>query len=561
MSDAAAVTADEVPEPPEAAEPTKSGFLGAIERIGDKVPHPAIIFLALCAIVIVLSHILYLFDVSATQEIAEPVPVEAEVSHPNGSVDSQLIPTEGEETAAHYKDDYEIRTETIPIKSLLSSDGVRFLFTTPVSNFNNFGVVGVILVAMAGVGVAEQSGLIAALIRKLVAKAPAWSITYILVLAGLLSSVASDAGYLVLIPLGAAAFYSLGRHPLAGIAAAYAGVSAGFGVNLLITPFDGVLAEVTTEAARLVDPDVSVGITDNYYFGAVSTIFLTVVITFVIHRLVEPRLGTFSGTVEATEAQEEHEPERDARGMRFAGWAMLAVVVGAALLVAIPGAPLRNPETGSIIVDSPFMNSLIVIVTLVFLAGGIAFGIGANTLRGSTEIIGAIVKTFAGLAGLIFLLLIIAQFIAYFNYSNMATVLASGLADVLKRADIGALWLLLLFIVVTYFLNVLIPGILPKWAIFAPVFVPLMLQLGVAPQTVLAAYRIGDSPTNVITPLMVYLPFIVVLCQRYKKDSGVGTVVSLMIPITAVVAVTWLVFFAVWYVLGIPLGPGAPVKL
>jgi aminobenzoyl-glutamate transport protein len=542
------------------AEPRKGGFLGTIERIGDKVPHPGMIFIALCFIVIVLSHILYLFDVSATQEIAEPVPVEVEVHYPAGSVTPELIPVDGNEEAL-YDADYEIVTETIPIKSLLTGDGIRFLFTSPVANFNGFGVVGVILVAMAGVGVAEQSGLIAALIRKLVQTAPAWSITYIIVFAGLLSSVASDAGYLVLIPLGAAAFHSLGRHPLAGIAAAYAGVSAGFGVNILITPFDGVLAEVTTEAARLVDPDANVGIADNLYFNIASTIFLTVVLTIIIHRLVEPRLGAFTGTVEASEAQEEHEPERDARGMRFAGWAMLAVVVGITLLVALPGAPLRNPDTGSIIVDSPFMNSLIVIVTLVFLAGGIAFGIGANTLRGSSNVINSIVTTFQGLAGLIFLLLIIAQFIAYFNFSNMATVLASGLADVLQRADIGALWLLLLFIVVMYLLDIIIPGLLPKWAIFAPVFVPLMIQLDVAPQTVLAAYRIGDSPSNVITPLMVYLPFIVILCQRYKKDSGLGTVVSLMMPVAIWVAITWLVFFAIWYVLGIPLGPGAPVKL
>jgi aminobenzoyl-glutamate transport protein len=561
MSDAAATAAVGGPEEPEAAEPKKGGVLGAIERIGDKVPHPAIIFLALCAIVIVLSHVLYLFDVSATQEIAEPVPVASEIHYPAGSVEPELVPVEGAETSSHFQDDYEIRTETIPIRSLLSSDGVRFLFTSPVANFNGFGVVGVILVAMAGVGVAEQAGLIAAMIRKLVRRAPAWSITYILVFVGLLSSVASDAGYLVLIPLGGAAFYALGRHPLAGVAAAYAGVAAGFGVNVLITPFDGVLAEVTTEAARLVDPDASVGITDNYYFGVASTIFLTVVITLVIHRIVEPRLGTFTGAVDMTEAQEEHEPERDTRGLRFAYLAMAAVIVGAVLLVAPPGAPLRNPETGSIIDDSPFMHSLIVIVTLVFLAGGIAFGIGANTLRGSANIVRAIEKTFAGLAGLIFLLLIIAQFIAYFNYSNMATVIASGLADVLKQADIGALWLLLLFILVIYVLDIIIPGLLPKWAIFAPVFVPLMMQLGVAPQTVLAAYRVGDSPSNVITPLMVYLPFIVVVCQRYKKESGLGTVVSLMMPLAVVVAVTWLVFFAVWYLLGIPLGPGAPVKL
>ncbi len=554
MTDAAS-TADATEEPVK-----KGGLLGTIERVGDKVPHTAIIFLFLCGMVIVLSHVLYLFDVSATQEIAEPVPVEAEVYHPAGSVVPELIPVDGTEES-QYTDDYEIVTETIPIKSLLSGDGLRFLFTSPVANFNGFGVVGVILVAMAGVGVAEQSGLIAALIRKLVRTAPAWSITYIIVFAGLLSSVASDAGYLVLIPLGAAAFHSLGRHPLAGIAAAYAGVAAGFGVNILITPFDGVLAEVTTEAARLVDPDANVGIADNLYFNIGSTIFLTVVLTFIIHRIVEPRLGAFTGTVEATEAQEEHDPERDARGMRFAGWAMLAVVVGVTLLVALPGAPLRNPDTGSIIVDSPFMNSLIVIVTLEFLAGGIGFGIGADTLRGSTSIIGAIETTFKGLSGLIFLLLIIAQFIAYFNFSNMATVLASGLADVLQRADIGALWLLLLFIVVMYLLDIIIPGLLPKWAIFAPVFVPLMIQLDVAPQTVLAAYRIGDSPSNVITPLMVYLPFIVILCQRYKKDSGLGTVISLMMPVAIWVAITWLVFFAIWYVLGIPLGPGAPVKL
>lgn len=556
MSDAAAADGAAVE-----AEPKKGGLLGAIERVGDKVPHPAVIFLALCLIVIVLSHVLYLFDVSVTQQIAEPVPIAAEIEYPAGSDVPEIVPSD-ESDISHSEDDYVIQEETIAIRSLLTADGVRFLLTSPVQNFNGFGVVGVILVAMAGVGVAEQSGLIGALIRKLVKTAPAWSMTYIIVFAGLVSSVASDAGYLVLIPLGGAAFYSLGRHPLAGIAAAYAGVSAGFGVNVLITPFDGVLAEVTTEAARLVDPNANIGITDNYFFGAGSTIFLTIVMTLLIHRIVEPRLGKYTDTPDIPDTSDDnYDPQADARGMRFAGLAMLAVTIGLALLVLPPNAPMRNPETGSIIKDSPFMASLLVLVTLLFLAGGIAFGIGANTLRGSNDIIGAITKTFAGLSGLILLLLIIAQFIAYFNFSNMATVLASGLADTLKQADIGALWLLVLFIVVTYGLNLLIPGILPKWAIFAPVFVPLMLELGVAPQTVLAAYRIGDSPTNVITPLMVYLPFIVVLCQRYKKDAGVGTVVSLMLPITIGVGIAWILFFVAWYLLGIPLGPGAPIKL
>jgi aminobenzoyl-glutamate transport protein len=529
--------------------------LDVIERTGDKVPHPAVIFLALCALVIVLSAALAAIGVSVTYEVAEPEPVPAEASYEGGSYETYYdIPADAEGEAP----DYEIETETTEIESLLSADGIRFIFTSTVSNFNNFGVVGVILVAMVGVGVAEESGLIAALIRKLVAVAPASTITYIIVFIGIVSSVASDAGYLVLIPLGATVFASLGRHPLAGLAAAYAGVSAAFGVNLLITPFDGVLTEITNEAAALVDPNATIDLTANFYFGAASTIFLTFVIAFVTQRLVEKRLGRYDGEVHSAE-EADVDPAAEAKGLRYALWALVAVIVGIALLVAPPGAPLRNPDTGSIINDSPFMASLIFLVMLVFLITGLAYGKGAGTMSGSVDAINAIQKAFAGLAGLIFLLLIIAQFIAYFNYSNMATVAAVQLADVLKAADVGALWLLVGFIFVTILLNIIIPGVMPKWAIFAPVFVPLFLQLGVAPQTVLAAYRIGDSPTNVITPLMVYLPFIVLVAQRYKKDAGVGTIVSLMIPYTVVIAVAWTLFFVAWYLLGIPLGPGAPV--
>ncbi|HEX3087661.1 MAG TPA: AbgT family transporter, partial [Ilumatobacteraceae bacterium] len=219
----------------------KGGFLGTIERVGDKVPHPAVIFIGLCALVIVLSQVLYLFDVHTTSEIIEPVPIEAQPVYPPGSNIPELVPAHGNEDGV-YEHDYEVVTERTDVEGLLTPNGIRFLFTSPVQNFNGFGVVGVILVAMVGVGVAERSGLIAALIRRLVKKAPPWSITYIIVFLGLVSSVASDAGYLVLIPLGAAAFYTLGRHPLAGVCAAYAGVSAGFGVNILITPFDGVLS-------------------------------------------------------------------------------------------------------------------------------------------------------------------------------------------------------------------------------------------------------------------------------------------------------------------------------
>jgi aminobenzoyl-glutamate transport protein len=229
------------------------------------------------------------------------------------------------------------------------------------------------------------------------------------------------------------------------------------------------------------------------------------------------------------------------------------------LLTAIPGAPLRNPDTGKIIGDSPLMDSLIFIITLVFFAAGLAYGHGAGTIKGSAAVIGSITKSWSGLASLLFLFLLIAQFIAYFNFSNIAQVVAVKLGDALERANIGAVWLLLGLIGVTFIVDLIIPAAIAKWALLAPIFIPLFIRLGVAPQTVLAAYRVGDSPFNVITPLMAYFPLIVIFVQRYQKKAGIGTVVSLMLPYVVFLSVLWTLFFVVWYLIGIPLGPGAPV--
>jgi len=398
-----------------------------------------------------------------------------------------------------------------------------------------------------------------ALIRKLVQVAPRHALTFIIVLVGGLSSVATDAGYLILIPLAAGAFLSVGRHPLAGLAAAYAGVSAGFAVNVLLTPLDGLLTEVTNEAIALDDPGRSIDLTANLWFSIASTVFVAAVITFIAERITERSLGPYvpEGDVHVAEEAPEGEP----RGLRYALLAVGVATLGVVLLTVLPDAPLRNPETGAIFNDSPLMDSLIFIITMLFLVAGIGYGIGARTITSSVDVVNAIVKTFSGLAGLVFLLLLISQFIAYFNFSNMPTVVAVKMADLLESADIGALWLLIGFVIVILILDLIIPGSLPKWAIFAPIFVPLFLRLDVAPQTVLAAYRLGDSPMNVITPLMVYLPFIVIVAQRYRKDAGLGTIISLMIPYTLIVLVTWLSFFIVWYLLGIPMGPGYPAKL
>ena len=538
-------------------------LLGAIERGGNKMPHPAILFVWLCVGVIVLSALLSWAGVKVTYEVAKPPPVAVEEVVQGGSTQ----PSGGLPNASVQEGEYKIVKETAAVQSLVSADGIRFIFTSFVANFRNFAAVAIILVVMIGVGLAEASGLIGALIRKLVAVSSEAMLTPIIVFIGMLSSVASDAGYLVLIPLGAAAFKSVGRNPLAGIAAAFAGVAAGFGVNFLITPLDGVLTEITNDAISLSDPNRSIDLAANLYFGIGSTIVITLVITLVSMFVVERGLGAYdpaqaSGDASLDADQEvEVTPEAEAKGLRYAVLATVAVLVAITLLTVLPNAPLRNPVSGDIIGDSPFMDSLIVIITIIFFAAGLAYGRGAGTLKSTEEVIASITKSWAGLAALLFLFLLMAQFIAYFNYSNIATVSAVRLGDWLESANIGTLWLLLGLILVSLLVNFIMPASIAKCAILAPIFIPLFLRLDVAPQTVLAAYRVGDSPTNVITPLMAYFPLIVIFSQRYKKDAGIGTVVSMMLPFVLAVTVAWTLFFAVWYLLGIPLGPGSPVHL
>jgi aminobenzoyl-glutamate transport protein len=535
--------------------------LDGIERLGNKVPNPVILFLALCGIVIVLSQVLYWANVKATYEVVVPPATIAHERYDGGTYE----PSEELQTYRQDAKSYHVETHTTSVQGLLTGEGVRFLFTSFVSNFRNFAPIAIILVLMIGVGLAETAGLIGALIRRLVAISPPSTLTYIIVFLGVLSSIASDAGYLVLIPLGAAAYKSVGRHPLAGMAAAFAGVAAGFGVNFLITPLDGVLVEITNDAAGLANVHHHIDLVSNLYFGIGSTILVTIVAALVSARFVEPRLGVYDpsfageGPAAADEAPAEA-PEQEKRGLRYALWAMVGVLIVVALLTVIPGAPLRNPETGKIIGDSPFMDSLIVIITIVFFAAGLAYGRGAGTLKSSGEAIEAITKSWAGLAGLLLVFLLIAQFIAYFNFSHMPEVAASQLADVLETLSIGDVWLLVGAIIITAVVGIIIPAAIAKWAILAPIFVPLFIRLGIAPQTVLAAYRVGDSPVNVITPLMPYFPLIVVFGQRYDKRTGIGTVISMMLPYAVALLIVWTVFFAAWFLLGIPLGPGAPVK-
>jgi len=504
-------------------------FLDIVERVGNKVPHPSIIFLILIVGIVVLSHVFFLLGTSVNYQVVDPLT-------------------------------HEILDATTAVRSLITVEGRRFMLTSVIPNFLGFTAVGMIIVAMVGVGLAEETGLIRALIRKLVIISPPSTLTYILVFAGILSSIAADAGYLVLIPLAAVAYQSVGRHPVAGLAAAFAAVGGAFGVNMLIKPVDGVLTEITNDAIHLVNPTLSIDLAANLYFSIASVVVLTLVIALVSDRFVEPRLGVWQGPKVADGdkaiSRDNELSREEQRGLKFALVGFLAVVLVFTLLTAPVGASLRDPLTGAIIGDTPFMNSLIVIVTSLFFGAGLAYGIGAGTITCTNDVVKAIVKTIGLLSELIFLLLIISQFVAYFSYTNLATVAAVQLGDLLQYADLGASTLLAAFVLVVFLVGILMPQIIPKWALFAPVFVPLFMRLGIEPDAVLAAYRVGDSPSNVINPLMPYFALIVTFVRRYDPAAGVGTVIALMLPYAGALLAVWTALLLAWHAFGIPFGPG-----
>lgn len=501
-------------------------FLNGIERVGNMVPHPVIIFLILIAIVIVLSALFGAMGVSVTVDQINP--------------QTQLI-----------------EPVTTELRSLLNADGIRFLYGSLIPNFMSFTAVGLMIGAMIGAGVAEESGLINALIRKLVLVSPAWALTYILAFCGILSSIAADAGYLVLLPLAGVAYMSVGRNPLAGLALGFAAVAGAFTVNMLIKPLDAVLVEFTNDAAHLVDPNISIGLASNVFFSIASVIFLTVLIAFITDRVVAPRLGPYTppgASAAGGETKDSQLTAAESRGLKFALYGLIGLVVVFILLTVPSGAPLRNPQTGELIGNSPFMNGLIALIMLAFLVTGWCFGIGAGTLRTLTDVIKAMEKAVTGLGGTIFLFFVLSQFVAYFTYTNMGTVLALSLAGTLQSMNVGPLALLIGFIIVVAIIDLLLTGAIAKWAIFAPVFVPLLIKLGVEPESVLAAYRVGDSPMNAITPLNAYFALMVGFVQKYDPKSGVGTVVSLMLPYVIWMFILWTALFALWQVLGLPWG-------
>ena len=374
---------------------------------------------------------------------------------------------------------------------------------------------------------------------------------------GIMSNIASSTGYVVLVPLGAILFMAFGRHPIAGLAAAFAGVSGGWSANLLIGTNDPMFAGMSTQAANMLDPNYTVSPVCNWFFMVASTFVITAVGTLITDKLVEPRLGKYvpEGAID-TATNDLTAAER--RGLKFAGIAALVYLAVIAIAVLPPNGLLRNPETGAIL-SSPFMSGIIFFMMLLFLIPGIAFGVGAGTIKSDKDVVDLMTKGIAGISGFMVLIFFAAQFTNFFTYSNLGTILSVSGANFLKNIGFVDLPLIIVFILITALLNLLVAVDSAKWAIMAPIFVPMFMRLGLSPELTQVAYRIGDSCTNIIAPTMPFFVLTVAFFQKYDKKAGIGTVVSTMLPYSIAFLLGWIVLFIIWYVLGLPLGPGSPM--
>jgi len=493
-------------------------FLSTIEKVGNALPEPTTLFALLALAVIVISGITSLFDI--------------EVVHPGTG-------------------------ELIQPVNLLSVEGLHRILEEMVTNFTSFAPLGTVLVSLLGIGVMEGSGLIGTALRLLVLSAPKKLLTFVIVLAGILSNTASEVGYVLLIPLSAIIFLSVGRHPLAGMAAAFAAVSAGYSANLLLGTIDPLLAGLSEEAARIIDPTYTVNPAANYYFMFVSTFFLAGVGTWITEKLVVPRLGKYEGSEKVEELKLLTSNEK--RGLKFALVASL-IFTGIILLGTIPvDGFLRNPETGELL-RSPFMSG---IVAFIFLGGaftGIAYGIGAGTFKSDKDAVKGMAKSMETLGTYIVLVFFAAQFVAFFNWTNLGLIFAIEGAEVLKNLELGSIPLALSFILVSAIVNLFMGSASAKWAIMAPVFIPMFMLLGFSPEFTQIAYRVGDSVTNIIAPMMSYFALIVAFFQRYDKNAGIGTIIATMLPYSFVFLITWSILLIIWVSLGIPIGPGAELE-
>ena len=498
-----------------AKEKKSGGILGTIERVGNALPHPFILFLYLVVGLIAIAAVLAAMGVSAVN------------------------PTTGEE---------------VFVKSLLTRDGMVWILKSLVSNFSGFAALGIVLVMQMAIGVTEASGLLTTAIRRAVLGVPTWALTATVLFIGINGSIASEASIIFIPPLAAAAFFAAGKHPLAGLIAGYAATNAGFTANLMITATDALLYGVTQEAAQMIDPSYTTTPANNWYFMIASCFVLTIVGTIVNDKIIEPRLGKFTGT-EVDEVRDATDVEK--KGLRNAGIFSL-VFIAIILIGVIPANGILRGDDGSII-NGPFVTGLVPFLLAYFVLVGVVYGFTVGSFKKLEDLPRVMGESLTSLTGYIVLVFVIAQFIAIFNYTNVAMVIAVNAAGFLQNIGLTGVPLILAILAVTTFVNFFMTSGTAKWYIFAPIFVPMFMMLGFTPEFAQVIYRIADSCTNPITPIYPYLPMVIGMAAKYDKKFGMGNVISMMIPYSFGFLIVWTIFVIAWMFLGLPLGPGAAV--
>ena len=491
-------------------------LLALIERSGNALPDPAMLFVGLLGIVWLLSALLSLF----TFDLIDP------------------------RTGA-----------AVVIQNQLSGEAFTAFTSSMVKNFAQFHPIGVVLVAMLGIGVAEHTGFINAGLKALLSATAKWLLTPMVILVGIVSHTAADAGYVLVIPLGGIIFYAAGRHPLAGIAAAFAGVSGGFSANFVPSAIDPMLQGITQSAAQLIAPDITLNPLNNYYFTALSSVLIIAAGWFVTDRLVEPRLAEtpVDNDIDSPNSIEPLTPN-ERHALR---WALASMLLAASLLTlsALPEQSAWRGAGGTLTeFGAPLMNSIVALIFLLFLLPAIVYGIAAGTVTSSRDVIEGMTKSMRDMAYYLVIMFFIAQFIYAFGASNLGVLLALEGAQGLQALGLPGAVTITGIVLLTALLNLFVGSASAKWALLAPIFVPMLMQLGISPDLAQAAYRIGDSTSNIITPLMPYFPLVVVYCQRYVKDTGIGTVVAMMLPYTISFLVLWTAFLIGLWAIGVPLG-------
>jgi aminobenzoyl-glutamate transport protein len=490
--------------------------LNAIERTGNRLPDPAMLFVGLLVITWITSWLLSYFDFGVAD------------------------PRSG---------------EPLKVINQLSGAAMTAFLASMVKNFAHFHPIGVVLVAMLGIGVAEHTGFINSALRAMLRVTARWLLTPMVILVGIVSHTAADAGYVMVIPLGGVIFYTAGRHPLAGIAAAFAGVSGGFSANFIPSAIDPMLQGISQSGAQILDPDIILNPLNNYFFTATSSLLIIGLGWLITDKFVEPRLA--STALDADIEAHQHMDTLHAKESKGLRYALLAMLIGIALLCLSAwsaDSPWRGPNGSLTELGAPLMASIVPLIFLLFVVPGIVYGIGAGTVTSSRDIIEGMTKAMNSMAYYLVIMFFIAQFIYAFGQSNLGVLMALEGAAALKVLGLPSALTITSMVLLTGLLNLFVGSASAKWALLAPIFVPMLMELGISPDLTQAAYRIGDSTTNIITPLMPYFPLVVVYCQRYVKSTGIGTLTALMLPYSISFIIAWTLFLLIYWAIGLPLG-------